>query len=223
MLDFATWEKVAASIIRSAGVRVPVDALEVAAAVGLKLIPLHSANLRAVRFDDRGGIIFNKKMDPFALQHQVALYTAEWILTREIRGCPTEQPIRHVARATMLPKDIFQDDLVAAAWNLLKMQRLNHEHAPAEMIGERICDFRDAVCTVWDAERVIHRTVSPWLPFDEYRAVTRKERSLAREARQAGEIVHLAERFYAVPIANTQRVIVVCEASQLSLRLALSA
>jgi hypothetical protein len=88
------------------------------------------------------------------------------------------------------------------------------------MIARRITQVRDAVATVIDNGKMKTRVASPWLPDPRLRRVSSWERDLAREALETGKTTYGDELCYAVPILNPpwQRVVVVCEARQLALR-----
>lgn len=98
-----------------------------------------------------------------------------------------------------------------------------HPHVSATAIAVRITQLRDAVATIIDplGKARPWRVWSPWLHDRRLARLSAWERDLAMRAVEAGEELRGDELCYALPLMDGEwsRVIVVCEAEQLSLRL----
>lgn len=149
----------------------------------------------------------------------IAHEIGHWALRRG-REDNTEDGARFLAGAFLLPRRVVDRDLTRVAWEMDAL-RAKHVNASVEMIARRITQLRDAVATVFDNGRVTRRVASSWLAEPRFRRVSRWERALAETALEHGKTVHGDELCYAVPVIDPpyHRVVVVCEAEQLSLKL----
>lgn len=210
----AIWEGVALSVHRGTGVDAPVDAFELADLCGLSLVP-----------DARGGAFLRGEAVHYdgAARHVrqhglVAHETAHHVLRLHGEDDP-EQAARYTAGALMLPRADFDRDL-RRTWDLREL-RAKHLHCSAEMIARRVCELRDAVVTIVDNRKVRARVCSPWLVVPEFGRLTRYEREMVDATHASGEPQHAGELLAAYPFFDGphERVVVIAELEQLSLRL----
>lgn len=210
------WESAAARAVEEARVAVPVSAFDLARGLGLRVV---AASVSGARLNvvDRA-IELNPRVRLVRRHGLVAHEVGHYVLRRE--DDDSEPGASFVGSAMMLPRLDFDRDLRRTAWSIVKL-RVLHPNASAEMIARRIVELRDAVATIIDNGRVRSRVSSPWLADPRLRRITRWERELADAALEAGDEVRGDELCYAVPFIDGvwRRVVIVCEAEQLSLRL----
>ncbi len=209
----AEWEGVARAVHDASGASAPVNAFHLARACGLDLIPVIGGGASLI--DDQ--IRFNSAARPTRQHGLIAHEVAHWAL-RWCHEDDNERAARFTAGALMLPRSDFDRDLRDTAWDLDKL-RARHPNASAEMIARRVVELRDACVAIFDGGKQRSRIVSPWLP-ESYAKTTRFEREAAAACLESGAVVRegLCAAF---PVfdGDYKRVIVVCEARQLSLRL----
>ncbi|AKF08858.1 hypothetical protein DB32_006007 [Sandaracinus amylolyticus] len=210
------WEGTAARALERAKVGAPVSAFELAKGLGLEIEAWSGAG--AELDADAQVIRVNPRVRLVRRHGLIAHECGHWVL--RIEGDDSEKGARYLAGAMLLPRWDFDLDLKRTAWSLLKL-RDRHPNASAEMIARRIVEVREAVATIIDNGRVTSRVFTPGLMVEpRLRRVSRWERGLADQALEAGAEVRGDELCYAVPLVDGpwRRVIVVCEAEQLSLR-----
>ncbi len=210
------WEGIAGDILGETGCDdPPVDAFVLAGCCSLKVYPW----ARDYAQLDGNVIHYPAKGRPVRQHGLIAHEVGHWALKRA-RARNSEPGARYLAGALMLPRRAFDRDLRTIGWDLAPL-RARHVNASAEMIARRITQLRDAVATIIDNGKVSRRVASPWLAEPHFRRLSRWERELAEQALETGETARGDELCYAVPILDPpyQRVIVICEAEQLSLRL----
>lgn len=209
------WEGAAARAVEEAKVAAPVSAYELARGLGLRIIagPVPGARLNPTQ----RLIELNPRARKVRRHGLIAHEVGHFVLQRD--GEDSEAGASYVGSACMLPRLDIDRDIRRTAWSLLKLRDL-HPNASAEMIARRIVELRDAVVTIIDG-RTVRRVASPWLTDPRLRRTSRWERDLAERALEIGEEVRGDELCYAVPFIDGpwRRVIVVCEAEQLALRL----
>ena len=211
----ATLEGIAGEILEQTGCDdPPVDAYELAECCGFDLMPTTGSAFM------RGKLIYVPTKARSVRQHgQIAHELAHWAL-RRAKEVDEHPEVRYVAGALMLPRQAFDRDLTASAWDLRALQA-RHANASAQMIVYRLVGLRDAVASVWDDGKLTARVASPWLP-DALRGQrpSRLERRLAKECLEGGEVLQPGKLVWAFPVFTPgwKRVIVVAEAEQLSLR-----
>lgn len=212
------WEGAAARALEEAKVGAPVSAFELAKGLGLKVVAGDCTGGGAALNVVQREIILNPRVRKVRRHGLVAHEIGHYVL--RLLGIDSEDGANFTGSAMMLPRVDFDADLRRTAWSLLEL-RERHPNASAEMIARRIVELRDAVATVIDNGRVTRRVSSPWLGDPRLRRISRWERDLADQALEAGEEVRGDELCYAVPLVDGhwRRVIVVCEAEQLSLKL----
>lgn len=210
-----TWEGVAESLHDEVGGDdPPVSAFAIAAAVGLRLVPSYrdtgSLAGDVIRYPARARAVRQHGI----VAHEIGHWALAWAGEDD-----SEEGASYVAGALLLPRRVFDRDL-RQTWRVDELGA-KHLHASAQMIATRICQLRDAVASVFDEGKLRHRITSPWLRDQRLARASRWEHELAAEALASGEIVHGDELCYAVPVFDGEfrRVIVVCEARQLALRL----
>lgn len=217
-MDAFEWEGIAADILGETGCdEAPVDAFVLAGCSSLRVKPWRRSYAQL----DRGRGVIRYPVDArLVRQHGlIAHEVGHWALTRA-RAPNTEAGARYLAGAFLLPRRIVDRDLKVMAWAMDEL-RAKHVNASVEMIARRITELRDAVATVIDNGRVTRRVASAWLATPGLRRISRWERQLADEALRTEQTVHGDELCYAVPVIDPpwRRVVLVCEAEQLSLRL----
>jgi len=207
---------VARALHDETGADAPINAMVLARAAGLELRPTIGAVGSLM-----GDVI---RYDPTARhvrQHgQVAHELAHWAL-REY-GEPeddVEPAARYLAGALMLPRREFDRDLSATNWCLDSL-RAKHLNPSAEMIARRITQLRDAVVTIFDQGRASKRFASPWMG-ESLPCLSTWERELADRALRDERTAWRGDLCYAAPVIDGgwRRVVLVCEAAQLGLRL----
>lgn len=212
------WEGVARNALEEARATPPVSAFWLARAHGFEVRPWASAG---ARLDEREGVIYvTPRARPQRRHGLVAHELGHHLLRLEHRLEDSEDGARYLTGALLLPREPFGRDLTRTAWSLHRLRAI-HVNASAQAIVARIVQVRDAVATVIDRGRVTMRVASPWLEDPRLRRVSRWERELATRALEQREEVRGDELCYAVPLVDGahQRVVVVCELEQLSLRL----
>jgi Zn-dependent peptidase ImmA (M78 family) len=175
---------------------------------------------RGAELDEHAGVIRANTRARHVRLHGLIAHELGHHLLR-IERADSEDGARYVAGALMLPRESFDRDLTRTAWSMPRLRAL-HVNASAQMIATRIVQLRDAVATIIDGKRITTRVHSPWIaPDDRLKRFTKWERELAARALEQGAEVRGDELCYAVPLVDGmhQRVIVVCELEQLSLRL----
>lgn len=209
------WEGVAQAVHDETGIEAPVSAFELADACGLQLVAGPRGGARLV--GDQ--VHFDVTARPVRQHGLVAHEVAHWVLQEH--GEPDDEgAARYTAGALMLPRQSFDRDLRATAWDLHAL-RARHLHCSAELIARRIVELRDAVVSVLDNGKVRARVWSPWVAEPRLQRLTRVERELVDAALTSGEVERAHELLSAYPIfdGSYRRVIVVAELQQLSLRL----
>jgi hypothetical protein len=216
MID--TWEGVASALLDETGCDdPPVDALELADCCGLSIVGW--ARPGAMLDRAQSLIRVNLGERSTRVHMSVAHEVAHWAQVRS--GLPDEEDAaRWIGGALLLPRRVMLNDLRHTAWSIRAL-RERHTNASAEAIAVRIVQLRDAVATVIDNGRVTKRVASPWLSDPRLRRISKWERELAAEALRDGTEVRGDELCYALPLVEGkhERVIIVAEAEQLSLRL----
>lgn len=220
------WEGVARDLLERTGTDdPPVDAFLVADCWGFEVRP---AAVRDAEIDiDRRLILLNTRAQLERQHMSIAHELGHWGLLRA--GLPNlERGAKYVGGAIMGPRARFDRDLRTVGWSILKLREI-HRHSSAIAIAVRITQLRDAIATVIDPHNrePPWRVPSPWIDDPRItKRVSRWERDLARRAYESGAIVHESSTAYALPVHDDadapgeDRVIVVCELEQLSLRLA---
>lgn len=216
MEDLARWEGIATAALDEASVGAPVSAFALADGLGLEVIAWSGAG---AELDFANRVIHVNPRARRERRHGLVAHEVGHYVLRRARD-DSEDGARFMSGALLLPRYDFDRDLRRTAWSLIKLRAL-HPNASAEMIARRIVELRDAVATVIDNGRARVRVASPWLTDPRLRRTSRWERDLAERALEAGEEVRGDELCYAVPLVEGtwRRVIVVCEAEQLGLRL----
>jgi hypothetical protein len=195
----------------------PQDAFRLASACGLTLVPAPG---------NRGALDFVTMRLTYPArtrrvhQHGVIAHELGHFALDHYGEVQSEDGADWVGAALMLPAAGFDADLKASAWDFQAL-RAKHPNCSASMIARRIVQRREAVATVVDQGRVTLRVSSPWLEDPRLRRLSAWERLLVDEALAENLTVHGDDLCYAVPVLDGRhrRVIVVCEAEQLSLRL----
>lgn len=217
MIDsWETWEGLAAEAHGHAGAETPVNAFVLASRMHFDVEAWEG---RGAELDERRRIIRVSTRARPQRRHGLVAHELGHYLLRLAR-IDSEDGARYLAGALMLPRQEFARDVTRTAWGLARLREL-HVNASAQMVATRIVQVRDAVATIIDRERVTSRVSSPWLVDPRLAHVSRWERALAQHALEAGEEVRGDALCYAIPLVEGahHRVIVVCEAEQLSLRL----
>lgn len=212
----SAWEEgIALGLLRELGdPDPPMNAFSLARLCGLRV---EFADLAGARIE--GKTIYVTAKARGVRQHGLVSHElGHWAIARA-KERDGEAEASYVGAALMLPRATFDQDLRATAWDLQEL-RAKHVHCSAELIAKRICSMRDACVSIWDNGKLKERTASPWLPVA-YRRVSRFERELAALALETGETQKAGELMWAFPVFSGwwKRVITVCEAEQLSLRL----
>lgn len=208
-----TWEGVARAVHDATGAGAPVSAFELARACGLELVPRLRGGACLLGHELRYDCTVRNTRQHGLVAHEVAHWALRWC--GEDDG---ERAARFTSGALLLPRGDFDRDLRDTAWDV-ELLRVLHPNVSAEMIARRIVELRDACVTIFDNGKQRARVVSPWLP-EAYRLVSGYERELAAACLVSGA----AQRHglcCAFPVfeGDYKRVLVVCEARQLSLRL----
>lgn len=214
---YKTWEAVARSVLSTTGLdSPPQDAFELAVACGLSLVTGRSGALNIARSE----ITFPSSARHVRQHEVVAHELGHWALDYCGEDATDEAGADWVGGALMLPAAAFEADLKASAWDF-KTLRAKHLNCPASMIATRIVQRREAVATVIDQGRVTLRVYSPWITDQRFKRLSAWERLLVDEALAENMTVHGDDLCYAVPLIDgrNRRVVLVCEAEQLSLRL----
>ena len=208
-------ESIALSVHRETGLDdPPVDAFELAALCGMTLRP--ARNGRGFASDS---VIAYPARSRRVRQHGVIAHElGHWAL-RWAGEDDSEQGADYLAGALLLPRRCLDTDL-KNSWDF-SLLRARHVNVSAEMLARRITQVRDAVATIIDHGQVKSRVTSPWINGRQWKRMSRWERNLADQALETEETVYGDELCYAVPVieGTWRRVVVVCEAEQLSLRL----
>lgn len=211
------WEGAAAELLDATCTTAPVDAYALAAACGFDV--RHWSSAGAAREGDT--IKVNPRVRVVRRHGLIAHELGHFALERA-RLEDTEQGAKYVGGALMLPARETRRDLAQTAWSIAKM-RTRHVNASATAIAVRITQLRDAVATIVDPDDRVApwRVWSPWLSDPRIQRLSPWERGLVRRAIDVGDEVRGDELCYALPLIDGtwRRVIVVCEAEQLSLRL----
>lgn len=210
------WEGIAGEVLAETGCDdPPVDAFELAACCSLEVHPWTRV------YGQLDGNVINYPVNarPVRQHGLIAHEVGHWALKRA-RAKNSESGARYLAGAFMLPRRAFDRDLRTIGWDVGAL-RAKHINASAEMIARRITQVRDAVATILDNGRVTRRVSSPWLNEPRLGRLSGWESELADAAIASGETVRGDELCYAVPLLDPpfHRVIIVCEAEQLALRL----
>jgi hypothetical protein len=212
----AAWEEgVALGLLEELGdPDPPMNALSLARACGLRVVETSGPGARLV--DDT--IEVPARARPVRLHGLVAHELGHWALARAGERSD-EFSADYVAGALMLPRTAFDRDLRATGWDLREL-RAKHVHCSAELIARRIVNVRDAVVGVWDNGKLKTRVHSPWLA-EGHATMSTFERELAAEVLASGETVEVGALLWGVAVFQGawKRVITVCEAEQLALRL----
>jgi hypothetical protein len=210
----AALEGVAEDVLGETGVSAPVDAFELADLCGLEVAygATRGAHLDGQRIVLAPGA---RRVREHGL---VAHETAHHLLDRAAEE-NSEMGARYLSGALMLPRREFERDL-RRSWNVTE-HRAKPVNVSAEMIARRLVQLRDGVATVIDQGRVKARVASPWLLSPSLGRLSRWERELADEALRSGEPVQGDDLVWACPFIDGpwERVVVVAELDQLSLRL----
>lgn len=213
----STWEGVARALLDESGLDdPPVSAFELAWACDVVPVPWPRADAAL----GPGGFLWYPSDARHVRQHGVVAHElGHWAL--DWAGEPdSEEGARYLAGALLLPRRVFERDLDRTGWDWDTI-RARHANASAEVIARRIVQVRDAVATVIDQGRVRARVTSLWRPDPRLRRLSPWECGLAEQALKSNEIEYGDDLCYAVPVLDPpwQRVIVVCDADQLSMRL----
>ncbi len=203
-----------------------VDTFEVAHCWGIRI---EHANIVGGELDyDERVIRLNTTEHPIRQQGTCGHELGHFGLIRA--GLPnTERGAKHVGGAVLMPWVQMNRHIAQTERSILKL-RVLHPNASAIALAVRITQLRDTVATIIDphGHEKPWRVHSPWI--DDPRItlkVSRWERELAERAFAAGEEVRdeRAPLSYALPVFDDpdapglDRVIVVVERTQLSLRL----
>lgn len=221
------WEGVARDILESTGADdPPVDAFVVADAWGFRI---EAAAVRDAEIDHERHLIKLNVRNRRERQHMsIAHELGHWGLVRA--GLPnTEHGARYIGGAIMLERRRFDRDLRQTGWSIRRLREI-HANASATAIAVRITQLRDATAAIIDprGRKAPWHVASPWVhdPRIHRRRVTSWQRELAERAWDAGDEVHdeHSPLCYALPVLDEaghgeDRVIVVAELAQLSLRL----
>jgi len=215
MGDIEAWEGAAAAVHDETGVGAPVDAFELAGCCGLSPRPWARAD---ARLEPDGTLWYPMRARSTRQHGLVAHELGHWALDRADEQ-QSEAGASYVAGALMLPRREYDRDLRATQWDLRLLQA-KHLHVSAEMLARRIVELRDAVATILDQGRATRRVASPWLG-DKFKRLSQFERELADRALESEDTVREGDLLWAFPMLDGphRRVVLVCEAEQLSLRL----
>lgn len=218
--QFTEWEGAAAELLDATATSAPVDAFALAAACELEVRVggVAEAELR----DDV--IYFNPKMR-LARQHmRIAHELGHFALERHELP-DSEDGARYVGGALLMPRREMVRDLTRTAWSIARLREL-HFNASATALAIRITQLHDAVVSIIDprGRKRAWRRPSPWIADRRLSGrPSRWEMELARAAWESRSEVRGDELCYAMPLFDDEgsedRVIVVCELEQLSLRL----
>jgi hypothetical protein len=205
------WEGVAADVLAETGCEEPpVDGFELADLCGFEV--------RHGRTRRDGNVIYIDTGARRTRQHgSIAHELGHAMLVRGGED-NTEDGARYLAGALLVPRRHF-DRQLRTTWDLSRLQAV-HVNASAELLARRIVSLRDATAAIFDHGKLKTRIVSPWLP-ERFQRLTAWERELAARTLETGETTTGDERCFAMPVFDGawRRVIVVCEAEQLALRL----
>lgn len=217
---FAEWEGAASEVLDATGTTAPVDAFALASACHLhvRVGGVAEAELRG------DTIYFNPRMR-LARQHmRIAHEIGHFALDRH-ELCDSEDGARYVGGALLMPRRELVRDLTRTAWSIPRLREL-HVNASATALAIRITQLHDAVVSIIDprGRKRAWRRPSPWIADRRLSGrPSRWETDLARAAWEARAEVRGDELCYAMPLFDDEgsedRVIVVCELEQLSLRL----
>jgi Zn-dependent peptidase ImmA (M78 family) len=215
--SYPEWEGVSADLTDEIGYDPPVDAFVVAACCGLQVEAWSRKG--AVLDRERATIRVNTAERSTRVHMSIAHEIGHWAQVRAGLA-DEEEGARWIGGAILLPRRAMLADLRRTSWSIDALREL-HSNASAEAIAIRIVQLRDAVATVIDNGRVKRRVASPWLADPRLGRISRWERELAAEALRRGAEVRGDELCYALPLVEGahERVIVIAEAEQLSLRL----
>lgn len=199
------WEGLVEAVQRETGADdPPMDAFELAAVCGLKLVPWRR---------EHGGLLGDEIRFPATArptrQHGVISHEIGHWLLRWSGETDSEPAARYMSGALMLPRRAFDRDL-RETWDVGEL-RERHVNASAEMIAVRICQLRDAVASIFDEGKLRARYSSTRVPV---RKASDLEYGLAAEALASGQTVRHGDLCRAVPVfdGSFRRVVVVCEA-----------
>lgn len=225
LIGVAEWEGVAIDAGDETGCNdPPVSAFELAACYDFELVPWWQPG--AQLDEDRGRIRFNPRR-PLEQQHRDVAHELGHYLQRRAGLPDLEDGARYIGGATLMPKRVMDRDIKRLAWSVVKL-RERHVHVSELALAVRITQLRDAVVSCIDprGRKRAWRRASPGVvdPRATSRTPSKFERELARAAWEAGAEVRANSLCYAVPVidvdgAGEERVVVVCELEQLSLRL----
>lgn len=200
-----------------------VDAFVLAKCCGFNIVA--SSSPRAVLDEEAGEIHVDLSMHPRKLHIAIAHELGHWGQRRA--GMPdTELGARYIGGGLMMPWLPMRRAARQVAWSIVKLAE-THQRVSPLALAVRLAQTHDAVITAFDprGRKRLWRYPSPWLADARLRErPTAWERDLAREAWAAQSEVRGDELCYAVPVVDydangEDRVIVVCELEQLSLRL----
>lgn len=214
---FEDWEGAAAELLDATCTSAPVDAYALAAACGFEV--RHWSGAGAMR---EGSTIKVNSRSRVQRRHGLVAHELGHFALERSGIEDSERGAKYVGGALMLPARETRRDLADTAWTIAKM-RERHVNVSATAIAVRITQLRDAVATIIDPSDRVRpwRVWSPWLADPRLARLSKWERDLARQADESGEEVRGDELCYAVSLVDgtMRRVIVVCEAEQLALRL----
>jgi Zn-dependent peptidase ImmA (M78 family) len=220
MTERATLEGIAADLLDETCTSSPVDAYALAKACEFDVKPWSGVGAKR-----EGNVIkINPRARPQRRQGLIAHELGHFALERA--GEPdSEDGARYIAGALRLPRRDFDRDLAQTAWSIARL-RERHIHVSAMAIAVRITQLRQAVVTVVDpfGRARPWRLWSPELPERPFKRITAWERELVRGAVESEAEYRGDQLCYAFPLFDEtghgwSRVIIVCEAEQLSLRL----
>lgn len=193
-MDRAELEGLAEETLSLAGIDAPVDALELAAACGLRV--LQSA-LSAARYDaTRRAIYVDSRARPARLQGLVAHELGHALLD-PVHVKHRERAASYIAGCLRLPRRAFVRDLSAIGWSVLEL-RERHRHASEIAIAVRITQLRAAAIGLFDARR----RARPWIVSAGPACDPRHLERMALEAWDAGREVVYSDGATAIPLPD---------------------
>lgn len=198
----------------------PVDGFALAVACGFEL--RHGGVLEAQL---RGSTIYINPKMRLTRQHMAAAHELGHfgLWRHEIQD--SEEGADFIAGALLMPRRAMMRDIKRTAWSLERLREL-HPNASTTALAVRIVQLREAVMTVIDPRghkrpwRRMHPALEGYRCFER---VSRWEQDLAKQAYAERVEVRGDGLCYAYPLFDDRgtedRVIVVCDAEQLSARL----
>jgi hypothetical protein len=151
-VDTRLLEGIAREAWESTGSLLPVDAFELAWALGVTVVPWRKAG--GSREDDT--VWYPQKARPVRQHGTVAHELGHWLLEQHRLDARDEASARYLAGALLLPRVPFLADLAATDWDLFELQR-RHPNASAEMVVVRMTQVSEATAWVWDAAKLARR------------------------------------------------------------------